>query len=328
MSLAAAEEHAAERRPALAPWYRRVQDADRLLLEHGGSVVTLEGRAASRLLPALVPLLDGRRTVGEIVGALGAAAEPAVRRALDLLDRHGLLIDERGGPLEDADGHAEAARFASACSSGRVAPSAAAARLGAARVAVAGSSAAAGEIARLLGDAGVGLVRRLPISELPGELDLLVAAPAREETALLAAANDRALARRLSWLQLLPHDGRFGVIGPLFLPGESACHDCYRMRRAAGSDYEEDFDLIEREPTRAPEPAALAAIAAGLTALLAVRWLATADASIPGRAYTVATRTVLELASHRVLRVPRCPACGTGAEALASPWYKEASRDG
>jgi bacteriocin biosynthesis cyclodehydratase domain-containing protein len=314
------------RRPALAPWYRLVQEPDRLLLEHAGSLVALEGRAAGLLLPPLLPLLDGTRTVEQIVAALGPAIRPSIEHALELLDSHGLLVDGRLEPPNADPGTVEAARFATAGAAGAPSPAEALARLARGRLGVCGSAAAAGEVARLIGAAGVG-VRREPLERLRDDLDLLVAAPDRSETALLRSVNERALAERRPWLQVVPYDGRIALVGPLFLPGDTACHECYRMRRAASSDYEDDFPLLDGSSIRAAAPAALAAVTGGLAALVAIRWLATGDPAIPGRAYCVSTRPVFELTCHHVLRVPRCSVCGTVPAALPSPWFKETAGD-
>src|SRR5439155_20400641 len=75
-------------RPLLAPWYRLVGDGDRLLLEHAQVVVVLEGAAVRKLLPALLPLLDGTRTADDLVARLGAAARPAVELAPGPLPAH------------------------------------------------------------------------------------------------------------------------------------------------------------------------------------------------------------------------------------------------
>ena len=314
----------ASRRPLLAPWYRLVQEPDRLLLEHGGSLVTLEGKAAGLLLPRLVPLLDGTRTVEQIVDQLGPAIEPSIRRALTLLDEHGLIIDGQGVPIGSSG---EAALFAAAVAVGTPAPALARERLGQAGVGVAGRSPAAGEVARLLDEAGVGRVERGGPELAGAGLDLLVAAPDRTETELLLDVNSRAVEAEQAWLQVIPHDGRVVVVGPLFLPGRSACHECYRLRRAAASDYEDDFELVERVPGRGAEPAALTAVSAGIATLFAIRWLASADPTLPGRASTIRTRGLLETETHHVLRVPRCPSCGTGLEALPSPWFKQGALD-
>ena len=73
--------------PYLAPWYRVACEPGKVVLEYGQRIVCLEGGAADRLVPALLPLLDGTRTIDEIVAALGEAARPAVERVLGELAR-------------------------------------------------------------------------------------------------------------------------------------------------------------------------------------------------------------------------------------------------
>ena len=68
-------------RPWLKPWYQRVVTDDSVLLTHGESIVVVKGRAATRLLPALLELLDGSLTVEEVVAALGEPIRPATLRA-------------------------------------------------------------------------------------------------------------------------------------------------------------------------------------------------------------------------------------------------------
>jgi bacteriocin biosynthesis cyclodehydratase domain-containing protein len=113
------------------------------------------------------------------------------------------------------------------------------------------------------------------------------------------------------------------VIGPLFLPGHTACHACYQLRRGACSNYEADYERVATAPARAPFPLALVAATAGLAATLAIRWLATRDPALPGRFYALETGPVLALSCHNVLRVPRCPACSPADRAMPAPWYRE-----
>jgi len=306
-------------RPGLAPWCRIVQDDSRVLLEHGGTLVTLEGAAARALLPALLPLLDGSRTLAELEALLGPAAAPAVENALSLLAQHELLVE---GPVVSEDDPASAAAAFAAAVTGSMAPAAAARALGHSCVIVLGSGAIAGELERLLAASGIPRVELLSLEREPPAGAFVVAAPEQSELHMLPDLNDLALRRGDPWLQVLPFDGRFAVAGPVFVPGESACHACFAMRRAAASGFDEDFDVVERTRGRAPHPPPLVSIAAGLTAVLAVRWLTTGDPTLPGRFYALEAGTVVGLRFDRLLRVPRCAACGPHAQAVPSPWFE------
>jgi bacteriocin biosynthesis cyclodehydratase domain-containing protein len=305
--------------PALAPWCRLVEDGRRVLIEHGGTVVTLEGRAATVLLPRLLPLLDGTRTTAQIADELGPATGPAVAKALSLLAGERLLVE---GPIvsQDVDARTATATFAVGVT-GRSTQAEAVSSLASARVAVLGSGATARELRRLHGRSGI-RVDALPIDATPSDVALVVAAPEPTELEALDQLNDHALRRRQPWLQVLPYDGRFAVAGPLFLPDETACRTCWVMRRAACSGYEEDFELVDALPSRAASTAAIATLGASLAVVLAARWLATRDPTLPGRFYALETRTILRLRFEWVLRVPRCPMCGPERQAIPSPWFE------
>jgi hypothetical protein len=133
-------------RPQLKPWYRLAREDGRLVLEYGGKALVLEGEATTRLLPALLPLLDGTRTIEEITATLGEPIAPAVTNALVLLGRHGLLTD--GDHEERPLPQTETARFLAATSPRDWSPARTAQAVSTARVAVAGKGAAAAEVAR------------------------------------------------------------------------------------------------------------------------------------------------------------------------------------
>jgi bacteriocin biosynthesis cyclodehydratase domain-containing protein len=301
--------------PLLAPWYRLVGDGDRLLLEHGQSVVVLEGGAARAFLPALLPLLDGTRTYDDLVGRLGVAARPALDLALELLSSHGLLVE---GPDATVDVRASAHAVAAAYD---LAPSAAAVRLGHAVVTVVGSGPAAVEVARLLRSAGVGEVR-------PGRwrgrgrADLAIVAPAADELDEVERWNQAALESGTSWLPIRPYDGRFAGVGPLIVPGESCCYECVLRRRSANVEYGEYLREIECAPLAVRADAAFDALVVALAAHLALRWIGGRDPALPGVLYAVEARPVVTVAAHPVLRVPRCPVCSP-VDRLAPrlPWH-------
>jgi bacteriocin biosynthesis cyclodehydratase domain-containing protein len=303
-------------RPLLAPWYRLAGDGDRLLLEHARSVVVLEGAAVRVLLPVLLPLLDGTRTLDDLARRLGAAARPALESALAVLASHGLLVE---GPDADEGGRPAAHALAAAFG---LTPAAAAERLAAARVGVVGSGPAGVEVGRLLHASGVADVRRL--SWRGGhEVDLAVVAPGRDEVGALSAWNRLALSHGLRWLPVRPFDGLVATIGPLVVPGESSCHECLLLRLAANVGYGAELAEVESAPVTATGDAALESLVAALAAHLALRWVGGRDTTLPGVLHVVELRPALSVSPHEVLRVPRCGACSP-AERLARPlpWHE------
>jgi bacteriocin biosynthesis cyclodehydratase domain-containing protein len=195
-----------------------------------------------------------------------------------------------------------------------------------ARVACVGQAHAGDTVARLLLRAGVRNVALLGWTDAADAagLDLVLAFPSPQELPQLDDWNRRMLERRTPWLQTLPFDGRMAAVGPLFVPGETCCHSCYQLRRAATSDYRSEFWTLARTPAHHPAPPALTAVAAGAAALLALRWLAWRDPLAPGKIQAIELGAGLELAVHHVYRVPRCPVC-SGLSDLAPPlpWFKE-----
>jgi bacteriocin biosynthesis cyclodehydratase domain-containing protein len=302
-------------RPLLAPWYRLVENDGRLLLEHGQSVVVLEGEAVRTLLPHLVPLLDGTRTTDQLVDRLGAAARPAIEHALETLAVQGLLV-EGAGAAPDVESTANA--FAAAY---RIAPARVAERLRTATIGVAGEASAGAEIARLLLAAGVGNVqRRSWDDELPA--DLVVVTPGPREVAALDSWNRAALARRVRWLPVRPFDGRLAAVGPLVIPDESCCYECVLLRRRANVAYGEDLAQIEAAPLVATADPAFEALVHAVAAHLVLRWIAGHDRTVPGVLYAVELQPLPEITAHTVLRVPRCPVCSAADRfAPVLPWH-------
>jgi bacteriocin biosynthesis cyclodehydratase domain-containing protein len=307
--------------PLLAPWYRLIEDGERLVLEHGHRVLTLEGAATRALLPRLLPLLNGTRTVAEIVAVVGPAADAAVRNALGLLGAQGVLAD---GPLPDCGEELRQTAFMLAAESG-IAPDSVAGRLADARVGVVGDGVAGAEAARVLRRSGVCRVDRLEWHD-PAGLDVVVVAPAPTEVAQVGGWNERALREGTCWLQVLPFDGCFAAVGPLYVPGETACVACYRLRRAASVGVGELADALDREPPRAGGGPATEVAAGAVAALQLLRWIGIRDPYVPGVLFAVELRGGVRVSTHSVLRVPRCPACSPLARRAAPlPWFQPGS---
>jgi bacteriocin biosynthesis cyclodehydratase domain-containing protein len=307
--------------PYLPPWYRVATGGGKVVLEHAQRIVCLEGRAADRLLPALLPLLDGMRTVDEIVTALGEPARPAVEHALGELAAHGLLTE--GPPLSPglpAPFSGTVELLASLRPGGRPLAETADAVAGCA-VAVVGEGTAGIEVGRLLRSGGVEVER---VGDITAGPDLTVCAPSAVELPRLRDWNAHALETQSPWLQVLPFDGRYASVGPLYLPGDTCCWECFRLRRAANLDAGNELPLLDDAPASYPAAPALDAVLGGLAAVLVLSWLVLGDHYAPAAFYAVELLPVLALTVHHVHRVPRCPACsGLADVAPPLPWHKE-----
>jgi bacteriocin biosynthesis cyclodehydratase domain-containing protein len=307
--------------PYLAPWYRVATSRQKVLLEYGQRIVCLEGGAAKKLVPALLPLLDGTRTVGEIVGLLGEPVRSAVEHALRELAAAGVLRD--GPPLTGDVPRpvAGVAEFLASLRPGREPLGEMVRSVAACAVAVVGGSSGGVEVARLLRRSGVVVERAQSVAS---GVDLVVCAPAASELPLLAHWNEEALEARQPWLQILPFDGRYGAVGPLYLPGDTCCYECFRLRRAANLDAPDEFALLDGTPAPYPAAPTFDAIVSGVAAELALHWLVLGDHYAPAAFYALELLPTLALAVHHVHRVPRCPACsGLADVASPLPWYKE-----
>jgi hypothetical protein len=58
-----------------------------------------------------------------------------------------------------------------------------------------------------------------------------------------------------------------------------------------------------------------------------LRHLGGIDLTSPGAFYALEVATPLSLTLHRVLRVPRCPACSPARLGTPLPWFKRTAAD-
>ena len=307
--------------PYLAPWYRIAATDERVVLEYGQRIVCLEGGAAQRLLPALLPLLDGSRTVDEVVTVLGEAARPAVENALAQLAAKSLLLE--GPSLSDAVPRpgAGVAELLASLRPGSEPLLDSAAQVAACSVGAVGLSTAGLDAARLLRLSGVDVEWA---GRIESGVDLVVCAPAPDELPRLREWNRQALEAAQPWLQVLPFDGRYATVGPLYLPGDTGCYECFRRRRAANLGALGELEVLEAVPAGYPAAPGLDAVLGGLAAQVALHWLVLGDHYAPAGFYALEPLPVFALTSHHLHRVPRCDACSGLADVAAPlPWYKE-----
>ncbi len=185
----------------------------------------LGGADAGVFLERVAPLLDGTRDRDAVIAALGGYSPASLAALLDALEARGLVepVPADPGPAPRR-GQEELFR-----AFGRD-PADLSRRLAAARVLVVGRApwcaVAAGELAA----AGAGAVRRAGDdsaleAEAAAPWDLVVAAVAPESTARLEriARFAHGAGVRSLWAHL---GGTAAVVGPLVVPGETACRLC------------------------------------------------------------------------------------------------------
>jgi ribosomal protein S12 methylthiotransferase accessory factor len=310
-------------------------DSTGLLLLLNYRIVLLRGRGGRRLLQAL----DRPRTLDDLCERLHAKSRREVVAAVDLLDQHGLLE-----PLADGDLPPYARALTDLGVDG-AAVSAVVAAVEGARIRVIGDGLLGEAMMEALQQYGVRPEKAAAPRDIadfaePDASDVANAASAAgaadatevtlvaldtEQPQVLDAINAWALCVRAPWM-LLSVGGFVARVGPLFVPRETACYACYRARLDGNvSSYDRYMRVmapiragrVGRAPADDLDPT-IAAIAAGLAALEIMLFFA---ARVSGAAvkpslhgafadYSLLTHTTTV---HRVLKLPRCPACGTEA---------------
>lgn len=127
-------------------------------------------------------------------------------------------------------------------------------------------------------------------------------------------------------------DGFEAWVGPGVLPGETACWNCFRLRRLAHADAPEPAHELDARLLEAPSSprartflAPMAPFAGHLLALEALKLVTGfAPARILGRVY-VQNLVTGDAGYHGVVRMPWCPVCGGAASRKAAAREEAAS---
>lgn len=247
---------------------------------------------------ALAPMLDGVHEIEAIFEALsGTYPAERVFAALDCLRTSGYLAE---------DATAEAQNTMAFWEHLDVPPSVARSRLDATVVSiVALGEVDARSLTHLLDRHGIRIARE-------GDFTVIVTDDyLRPE---LAAWNARSLISGKTWLLTKPV-GMDTWIGPMFVPGQTACWECL-AQRLRGHRKLEDY-IARRNGLEAPVGATLGSIPSTQHAALAeaateiTRWIGTGGKSAL-RNWVVSTSVLtLERTHHNLTRRPQCPSCGT-----------------
>ncbi len=280
-------------RPAFKPYFHVEQVAEdgTFLLSELGHFVLFG--APNNLVASAI---DGRRTADEIVDSLvDRVTMEELYLSLATLERDGYLIES------DPDAHrAEAALWASLGVDSRVARERAEQATVGAR-STSGPVPASVKVA--LARAGLRISQDATVSLVFTD-DYL-----RPE---LLEINEEHIRTGRPWLLVKP-EGAYTWLGPIFVPGRTACWRCLEHRLRANREVE---SLLERRGRTGPFPVSLAALPATIDATIELAALQLRMFVSAGETSVLLSRIVtmnwatLEQRSHTVVRRPQCETCG------------------
>ncbi|SHG04397.1 bacteriocin biosynthesis cyclodehydratase domain-containing protein [Jatrophihabitans endophyticus] len=309
----------------LLPSVRLVETPDSMHFFDGRRLVSLQVDDAAR--SAVRRALERQHPVAPVPPAhLEHAPSPSgddvddARRLLTDLD---LAVPDGGMPWHGEIG----ADYAATTAFGATSPRGAADRLATTTVNVLSDDAAA--LAAMLAESGLRcrvLDGPAAIASLDAAHDVVLATDSDDTpTRTLREVNAACLAARVAWLPITAYDGAVLHVGPLVVPGATACFECTVRRRAANTEYADLYDGVVSAVAAAPTPRALRAWSYAVASLCLLHWIGNRDQHLPGQLLTL-DPAGMALRQARVFRVPRCVACaGPDYTVAAAPW--ELARD-
>lgn len=274
--------------------------SDEVVAKRGIAEVRMRFAGVADLLARVADLADGNISEEGLVAAFDPASQPDVRRLVAGLRVRGLLHD---GGVEDP-----AELFWRSVASH--APEATA-RLARASALVIGTGAIADALTGCLVECGVGNVEtHAEVAQLTTTWDLCCATLDGPPDGLVPAA-DAALAAGVVFLPVWLDDLVIRV-GPMVHPFDTACLRCYLLRVDANDPHWEVHRLLRGQDgaghSGAGFLAPMAAVAGQIAGLEAVKQLSGLPVTTIGRSIGLSL-VPFRCEVHRVLRVPRCPAC-------------------
>ncbi|GLW30281.1 hypothetical protein [Actinoplanes regularis] len=221
-------------RPCLAPGLVQVPLVDGMAFVGTGNRQTvLRGRAAVRLIPRLLPALDGTRTVAQLTEVLPDVRESDLSACVSLLYVSGLLQDGPAGTVLEVIPPEVAGYLGRNLDTTRVNRNRdeACERLARTRVLIAGPEPLATLLRTELTGAGVDAHSWNNPAGAAGEGDFLVAVD-DGDAAAMARVDEACRRAGIGWLRTAAGE-RTAEIGPLFDARYTGCYDCFAKARSA-----------------------------------------------------------------------------------------------
>ncbi|WP_017541745.1 TOMM precursor leader peptide-binding protein [Nocardiopsis halophila] len=310
------------------------------VLAHGPDILIRRGGLVSRCTGAgirefVAELLD-KAVEGRVVLDAAEAGEARTARFEALMARlvaGGLFIESGAGDGEADDADPVAVGLWQR-GGGAVERADVQARLRTRPVRVVGSCGLAEDLRAALAGAGL----QIAADGAPAATAVVVGA--HEEDPVLTEWNAARLEEAAPdpWLAVVSFSGGQAVVGPWVVPGESACYECFLLRRASVFGvHEVSSALAGAEPVgpvfdgSARHPG-MRLIQTGAVVDRITERVGLQDRSgqaVPGGVTTISLRhDEIGMEHHRVLRVPRCPRCSPSA-GIGYPqvWYAKGAAE-
>lgn len=352
-------------RPRIKEYYDVIPEtSDRYQIRSSEETTVMQGATVKQVFSQLLPLLDGQNTADTIAEKLSGVATPGlVRAVINKLQGAGIIEDAGGNEnqglsAEELDAYSSQLVFLdlaletgsavqaqlllkkarlSVIGEGQLATALAleAARAGVGRILGANirSSHSTSDANALVSFEGAGiesgnqqgLEARLE-SESPTMLALAVD---RSEPAMIEAINKFSQSRGLSLLHC-QSNGTCATVGPLVVPGQTACLTCYRLRVNSHIEFYEQHrvwdEWVKLNGHHRARPGTLPALvnmtAAMATIEIVKHVTAVYEPEIYDKFVSINALT-LEVISHQVLKLPRCPDCGGGRSSVRYSIWQE-----
>ena len=308
--------------PLRAVPVERIAGADGLTLKRGCTTTRIDGEHASEIVGAVLDLTrDAELTEDELVALFPVDAQGSIRSLVGELRARRLLL-----PADSvADATAESQLDVFYWHFGQPdEPSPSPPRNE--RVAVVGGNRTAARLGALLDEAGFGDVVTDAADDLDGDgpLPSIVALVSETGFGPLRPWNERLLEREVPFLPVVIDD-LVVYVGPLVVPHQTACFECFLRRRYSNLDEAVAREAVELRPTGARivglHPA-ISTVAAGVAALELSKFFLPLHAARQAGHLLTFNLLASRGGRHRVLKVPRCPACSS----LKTPPPRSASR--